>query len=109
MTEQRMNHAEQVLAAEILRRATRKTEAARVLSSLPPVGVRVWELPVAYAVAAIASVACYAAGQSVFVCVAVAIGLIGAAMGVAASAETRRIAKRLAAVEVLVADQMDAA
>lgn len=96
-----MQHPEDALAVDVLHRATRQAQATQVLASLPPVGVRIWELPLAYASGAAAAFLLYVSGQPIAVCIAIAVGIAGASLAVAASAETRRIAKRLAAVETL--------
>jgi hypothetical protein len=106
---ERSNSTDQVLAASILRGATRRAAASQVLLTTPPVGVRLWELPLAYALGALVGGFLYAGGQPIAVCLATGIGIVGAAMGIAASAETRRLAKRLAAIELLQAEHKNAA
>jgi hypothetical protein len=96
-----VENPEQALAQSVLLRATRQAEARQVLSTLPSVGVRVWAMPLAYLRGIIPAIAFYWSGTPLATCLAVAVGMTGASLAVAASAQTRRIAKRLAAVVTL--------
>jgi hypothetical protein len=96
-------------AAHVLESSNRQAQARAVLQQLPPTGVRSWELPLAYAVGTAVGASLYVSGQTPITSVLAGAALSAAILAAAASAETRKLAKRLAAVEAILLQRSDAA
>lgn len=97
------------IAEHLLKASNRRAMAREVLNELPPTGVRAWEFPLAYAMGALVATALYFGGQSPATSALAGIALLSAILAAAASAETRKLARRLKALETLLMQRTDAA
>jgi hypothetical protein len=97
------------MAEQLLKSASRQLEAREVLNQPPPTGVRSWQVPLVSAMGTAVAVAMYVSGQSPITSALVGAALLATNLAVAASAETRRLANRLAAVEAILLRRPDAA
>ncbi len=97
------------MAEQILKSSTRQAEARELLNQLQPTGVRIWEVPLAFAMGIAVALSIYISGQGLVISALSGAALLAAILAVAASAETRRLAKRLGAVETILRQQTNAA
>ena len=104
-----MSQESQSYAAHILESSNRQAQAREVLQQLPPTGVRSWEFPLAYAAGMVVGASLYISGQTPITSILAGAALVAAFLAAAASAETRKIAERLAAVEIILLQRNDTA
>jgi hypothetical protein len=97
------------MAEQLLKSTNRQVAARELLNQLPPTGVRSWEVPLAYVMGGAVAVAMYVSGQSVAISALAGAALLATILALAASAETRKLARRLAAVETILLKRTDAA
>jgi hypothetical protein len=97
------------MAEQLLKSTNRQAAARELLNQLPPTGVRSWEVPLAYVIGAAIAVSMYMSGQSAVISSFAGAALLATILAVAAGAETRKLARRLAAVETILLQRTDAA
>jgi hypothetical protein len=93
----------------LLRSSNRQAEARELLDQLPPTGVRGWEVALSCSMGGAISAAMYLAGETPVISALFGATLLAASLAVAASRETHKLARRLAAAEAILMRETGAA
>ena len=93
----------------LLRSSNRQAESRELLDQLSPTRVRSWEVAVSCSMGGAVSAAMYFAGETPVISAFFGATLLAASLAVAASRETRKLARRLAAAEAILMRETDAA
>jgi hypothetical protein len=96
------------MAEAILKRSNRQAQSRDLLNQPPPTGVQRGEVALAMVTGGLVALSFYFAGQGLFLALTAGVALLASSVALSASAQTRKLAKRLEALEATLLQRTDA-